>query len=56
MHCDGWVSGQGIGPKNHTIKSNNIHKDFELIKSSCIIFSIPKCHDIPIIHITYKKS
>ena len=30
MHRDGWVSGQGIGPKNHTIKSNNIHKDFEL--------------------------
>ena len=49
------VSAQFFGTENHTRKIANILKDVFVIPTFHASFSVPKCSDILIMHIAYKK-
>ena len=58
--CVSWGYHDILGQKHYARKISNIHKDFELYqafmcKPSCL-HSIPKCLNMSIIHVGYKKN
>ena len=49
------VLAQLFATENHTREIGKIPKNFGIIPTFHAGFSVPKCHDIPIIYTTYKK-